>query len=624
MRSPLRRGPEGSLGSNTLRLITCVVSTLLGAAFLTACRPAVQHTAGDTSTVPVPDEPGNSTSNHVPFVDVAAQVGLDFVHDNGMSGELYYSEMMGGGVALFDYDRDGDLDVYLVDGHRLNRDVADVGPVGRLYRSDLDAGPETLAFTEVTVGSGLDIPGYGMGVVAFDYDNDGWTDLYVTQTGPNRLFRNRGDGSFEELAATAGVAVETWNVPAVVLDVDRDGHLDLFVGDYVDYSLATNKRCTDELGQANYCGPLAYLPLADHLLRNRGDGTFEDISQSSGISALRGRCLGAIAEDFNDDGLVDIYVANDGSVNHLWIQDETGRFTDRALEAGVGVNGQGLPEASMGVAVGDIDEDGDNDVLLGHLAKETNTLFVNLGDGTFRDLSGRSGLGPASLPFTTFGASWLDFDHDGWLDLLTTNGGVKIIKEQAMAGDPHPLRQSNQLFHNRGDGSFEEISRQSGAAWTLSEVSRGSAVGDLDNDGDGDVVIHNNGGPVRLLLNTLDPGAAWIGIEVLDGSQSPPGTRVRMQLSDGRWLHRSVRVGSSYASSEDPRLIFGLGSGTQGRQLAKAQQLTKTQQLIEAQQLIVHWPDGEIESWDTPRQGRYTTLSRGTGRPWQESVPSED
>lgn len=607
---------EGERGTSFDSLATGPVARTLGVWLILgtlACRSPEPSADTPAAAPAAPVAAEVQTPQPTPFVDVAADVGLDFVHTNGMHGELYYSEMMGGGVALFDYDRDGDLDVFLVDGHRLDpAPAADApaGPIGRLYRNELvsqgsdgEAGP--LAFTEVTAGSGVDVDGYGMGVVAFDYDQDGWTDLYVTQTGPNRLLRNRGDGTFEEVGEEAGVDLETWDVPAVVLDVDGDGWLDLFVGAYVDYGLATNKRCTDALGQANYCGPLAYLPLPDRLLRNRGDGTFEDIGRETGIDTAKGRCLGAVAADFNGDRRVDIYVANDGTANFLWIQQADGRFIDRALAAGVGVNGQGVPEASMGVAVGDVDGDGDGDVILGHLARETNTLFVNQGDGTFRDLSTRSRLGPASLPFTTFGVSWLDFDLDGHLDLLTANGAVKIIKSQALAGDPHPLHQRNQLFHNRGDGSFEEVGG-GGGAWSLSEVSRGSAAGDLDNDGDSDVVIHNNGGPVRLLLNTQASGRSWLGVDALDGDRHVPGSRVSVELQDGRWLHRTLEIGTSYASSEDPRRLFGLGPEGQ------------------VQRVIVTWPDGVAEVWKAPDTDRYVTLHRGTGQSMDPSAPSED
>lgn len=587
------------------KLVKVLVLLAMGALtlFLVACGrsasepdseiPAVIF-EDDTPPAPVP-----------PFVEVAADVGLDFVHHNGMDGRLYYSEMMGGGVALFDYDGDGDLDIYLLDGHPLGAGDQPSGPIGRLYRNGLtDLG--RLEFIDVTAASGLEVSGYGMGVVAFDYDRDGWLDLYVTQTGPNRLLRNLGDGTFDEVASQAGVDIGSWSVPAVALDYDLDGWLDLFVGDYVDYSLATNKRCTDALGQPNYCGPLAYPPLADHLLRNRGDGSFEDISQSSGIASLKGRTLGAIAGDFDGDGLVDIYVANDGTANHLWSQNSVGGFDDRALLTGTGVNGQGIPEASMGVAAGDIDGDGDADLLLGHLTRETNTLLVNQGDGTFLDQSIRSSLGPASLASTTFGVSWLDFDNDGWLDALTANGAVKIIKQQAVAGDPHPLKQRNQLFRGRGDGTFEEVGLVGDPVWDLSEVSRGSAVGDLDNDGDSDVVILNNNGPARLLLNTLDDDDSWIGIEALAEGQSPPGTELRLQRADGRWLHRWIHLGTGYGSSDDPRVIFGLGT-TSG-----------------AQQLVIRWPDGATEFWPAPQTGRYTRLERGTGRPWQRPAASED
>ena len=545
------------------------------------------------------------------FVDVAAATGLDFTHFNGMSGELYFAEMMGSGAALFDYDNDGDLDVYLVQGQLLGaaKTAGDASfppsaplPLGdRLFRNDLSigaAGQRELSFTDVTDETGIESTGYGMGVVAADFDNDGWTDLYITNLGQDRIFRNHA-GRFEDVTGESPAA-RRWSVPAVAFDYDRDGWLDLFVGRYVDYSVAANKRCLDELGVPNYCGPLAFEPLPDLLLRNRGDGTFEEVSRAAGILEEFGGCLGAVATDFDGDGWLDLYVANDGMPNQLWMNRQ-GRFENRALIAGAALSGQGHPEASMGVAAADFDGDGDEDLFLAHLRRETNTLYVNDGRGLFEDRSDSIGLGAPSLSMTGFGTGWIDYDNDGWLDQMTVNGAVKVIKELSLAGDPFPLHQTNQLFRNRGDGSFEEVTARAGPVFELSEVSRGAAFGDLDNDGDTDVVVSNNSGAVRLLLNQVGQDQPWLGLRLVDpaGKRDMLGAGARVVRS-GVDLWRRSGSTASYASSSDPRLLFGLGNATS------------------ISEIIVHWPDGSAERWgpEKVRIGAYATLRQGTGELW--------
>ena len=415
------------------------------------------------------------------FVDRAREWGLDFVHFNGMSGEYYYPEMIGAGGALVDYDGDGDLDVYLVQGAMLGpgKTLADatvepqgpLPPADRLFRNDGVRRPDgTLVphFVDVTAESRIAATGYGMGVATGDFDNDGRPDLYVANFGPNQLWHNDGKtgtaegaggaggarGSdtvtFTDVTARAGADDPRWSVGAVVFDFDRDGWLDLFVVNYLDFDLAKNPRCFAESSRRDYCGPAAFKGVPDRLLRNRGDGTFEDVSVRSGIGAKAGPGLGAVAADFDGDGWPDLYVANDGAENFLWLNNHDGTFRDEALFAGAALNRDGKAEAGMGVDAGDFDDDGDFDLFLAHLTGETNTLYVNAGGAVFSDRSVESGLAAPSLPFTSFGTGWFDYDGDGWLDLVALNGAVRILEAQARAGDPYPLKQTNQLFHNLG------------------------------------------------------------------------------------------------------------------------------------------------------------------------------
>ena len=341
-----------------------------------------------------------------------------------MSGEYYFNEVVGSGGALFDFDNDGDLDVYLIQGQMLGpgRTLDDAlfpPPPGRpltdrLYRNDLEVAPggaRALRFTDVTEGSGLDAGSYGMGVAAGDFDNDGWTDLYRTRQGPNQLFRNDRDGSFTDVGEASGTADPLWGVAASFVDVDHDGWLDLYVGNYVDYAPGDGDRCRTPTDEPSYCAPKSYPYQPDRLYRNRGDGTFADVTAEAGIDTTYGPALGVVAADLDADGLVDLYVANDGEPNQLWMNQGGWRFRDDALLAGVAVNAVGAAEASMGVDVGDVDVDGDGDLFMTHVSAETNTFYVNDGDGFFDDRSAEAGLGAPSLPYTGFGAAWLDADN---------------------------------------------------------------------------------------------------------------------------------------------------------------------------------------------------------------------
>ncbi len=545
------------------------------------------------------------------FVDAAASAGLDFVYFNGMSGEHYFSEMMGGGAALFDFDNDGDLDLYLVQGRMLgaDRSVEDAlfppppTPLAdRLYRNELEPGAgnaesSAIAFSDVTAESGIEAIGYGMGVAAGDFDNDGWTDLYVTNFGANQLLRNRGGGAFEDVTATSGTDDPRWSVAAAFFDYDRDGWLDLYVGNYVDYSLAAHTPCPLASGALTYCAPGAYRPVSDSLFRNRGDGTFEDVSLPSGIGVEAGSSLGAAAADFNGDRWLDLYVANDLMENRLWISRGDGAFADNALLAGAAVNRDGQPEAGMGVDVGDFDGDGDPDLVLGHLEQETNTLYVNGGAGLFRDESASTRLGPPSLPFTAFGIGWNDYDNDSWLDVLAVNGAVIGIDALIRAGDPYPLRQTNQLLRNLGGGSFEEVTASAGPAFASAEVSRGAAFGDVDNDGDLDAVVVNSNGPARLLLNQVGQDRAWLGFRLVAHGRDALGAQILVHRQDAAPIWRHVHTDGSYASARDARVLVGLGDAADAA----------------VSHVEVRWPDGAVEQWTGVRSGRYQTLVQGEG-----------
>jgi hypothetical protein len=562
-------------------------------------------------TPQVGDGPGEPTAEV--FVDVAAAAGLDFAHFNGMSGELYFVEMNGAGAAMFDFDRDNDLDLYLVQGAMLGgKEIAEAtlpprAPLplrDRLFRNELVPSGE-LRFTDITAESGIDAHGYGMGVATGDVDNDGWTDLYVTNFGSNQLWRNNGDGTFRDITATAGVDDDRWSVPATFLDYDRDGWLDLFVGNYVDFTVAGHQTCLTAGGARDYCGPMAYHSETDRLFRNLGaaadgDVRFGDYSARAGLRSMPGATLGALAGDFNGDGWPDIYVANDQMRNFMWFNPAsaagTESFREEALMAGTAVNEEGQPEGSMGVDAADVDNDGDEDLFMTHISRETNTLYLNDGSGFFADATIATELGPASWEYTGFGTSFVDYDNDSLLDLLVVNGAVRLLEAQVHDNDPHPLRQRNLLFHNLG-GRFDEVSEGSGPLFELAEVSRGAAFGDIDNDGDTDVLVTHNAGSARLLINTVGQDSHWLGLDLraTGGGRVMLGARVAVRRRGRPTLWRTARSGGSYASAGDPRVLVGLGEAP----------------AVSA--VEVYWPDGRVESWLVGEVDRYLTLRQGSG-----------
>ena len=541
-------------------------------------------------------------TGHGLFRDLAVDAGLHFQHINGAAGRYHLPEIMGAGGALFDFDGDGDLDVLLLQGRALDGNVRSSDPshAHRLFRNDLSprAGGSSLHFTDVTERAGFAAGDYGMGAAVGDYDNDGDPDIYVTNYGPNRLYRNNADGSFTDVTVRAGEGLNDprWSTSATFSDYDTDGDLDLFVANYVDFTVKGAKNCFDPTGVRDYCGPLQFRPVPDRLFRNNGNGTFTDVSESSGITKAYGPGLGVAAGDFNDDGISDFYVANDAMANQLWLNKGNGTFEDGALMAGLAFNAEGQAEGSMGLAIGDPDNDGDLDIFVTNITGESHALYVNLSRGRFEDRRVASGLGAATRQYTGFGTDWFDYDNDGLLDLFVANGAVTIL--EALRGDPFPFRQKNLLLRNIGDGRFRDVTAQAGPGLEPSAVGRATAFGDMDNDGDVDVLVSNNGGPARLLLNELPPGRAWLEVR-LEGTadnRQGLGARVGLLTKAGATVWRRAHTDGSYMSASDPRVHFGLGT--------RAGVVS----------LVVEWPRGRREEWTGLRVNQIVTLKQGSGR----------
>ena len=517
------------------------------------------------------------------FTEVAEQAGVHFEHVNGMVGERWIVETVGAGVGVFDFDGDGRLDIWLVQGGPLAGRGGEL-PRDRLFRN-VGEGRE-LRFVDVTAASGVESTEYGMGIATGDIDNDGDADVFIANFGPDRLYENLGDGRFRDITRNAGLAANKWSVSASFADVDADGLLDLYVVNYLDFTIEKNKVCRDIASRAAYCAPSAYAAVADRLYRNVGEGRFQDVSVHAGISAAAGPGLGVVSHDFDADGDADFYVANDGAANFLWLNDGTGRFIDGAELAFVAVNGNGAAEAGMGVDAEDFDADCDVDLFITHLATETNTLYVNQG-GWFSDDTSKAGLAASSGPFTGFGTGWFDADNDGDMDIFAANGAVSTIAALREAGDAYPLRQRNQLWLNDGSGRYGEVTDE--PALAVSEVSRGVAFGDLNNDGAVDIVAANNRGSARIYRNGAQ--ASWLGLD-LRGLQGQTAVGAEVWLDENRCMRRRVATDGSFASASDPRVVFGRGTDA-------APQVVR-----------VRWPDGSASRFGPLATGRYHRLQQ--------------
>jgi hypothetical protein len=490
------------------------------------------------------------------FTEISAQAGIRFKHTDGRSGQRYFVETLGAGAAWFDYDRDGDLDVYFVNGASLPGAKLYVSPTNALYRNNGD-----MTFTEVTQEAKVGDGAYGFGCCVGDYDNDGWPDLYVTNFGANVLYRNNGDGSFTDLTGAAGVGDEHWSSSAAFADYDKDGDLDLFVANYLDYRLEDNAIC--HRGDLRvYCPPADFTGAADVLYENKGDGSFADVTRESGVFNPEGKGLGVVWGDYNDDGYPDLFVANDTTADMLYRNNGDGTFMDVALFVGVALGAKGIPMGGMGTSFGDYDNDGWLDIVVTNFQDDPNSLYHSEGDGTFADSSYASRLGGVSLPYVGWGVDFVDLDNDGFVDLFVGNGNIYDNVELFDPGYTYPQR--NHVYKNQGDGTLNEISSQCGPGLSLNKVSRGVAFGDYDNDGDIDILITNSNQTPDLLLNESSNQNNWLNLRLVGTASNKDaiGARVRVVAPGLEPQLREVKSGSSYLCQSDMRLHFGLGKAS--------------------------------------------------------------
>jgi hypothetical protein len=529
------------------------------------------------------------------FTDVAKEAGLSFRYEHGGSGRYYYTEFAGGGGALFDYDGDGWLDVYLVQGAPLPGHKGKGDFRNRLYRS-LGTTGGALRFEDVTERAGVDGTRagkklYGIGCASGDYDNDGDADLFVTGFHGAILYRNDGNGKFTDVTAAAGIPDTRFAASATFTDVDRDGRLDLAVCEYVRYELTDKVRCSDGKKQADYCQPDYYTPAGPRLYRNLGGGKFQDGSRAAGVNRS-GRALGVAAGDVNDDGWPDLFFACDKTPNQLYMNQGKGRFREEAVVRGCALSQMGLTQSGMGVDIRDINGDLRPEMLVTNYWMENNNLFGNRGEGNFMDFGPLAGLGETNRHQVCFGAGLRDFDNDGWPDLYITNGHVLTrTKSSTYGAERH---ETDQLFLNEGLGQFKEVSSQAGPWFATKHVGRSAAFGDVDNDGDVDVLLVSNEGPAALLRNDGGSRSNWLQLRLRGKKSSRDGIGARIDvLAGGHTRRDEVRSGYSYCAANDLRAHFGLGP------------------LTKADRLTVRWPSGQEDTFENLAANRIYTVTEG-------------
>ncbi len=525
------------------------------------------------------------------FVDVTAASGITFRHENGMTGKFAYPEIMGAGVGLIDHDGDGLLDIYFVNGNRLDKPTPDI--TNRLYRSNGD-----WTYTDVTGKAGVPGAGFGQGCCVGDYDGDGDPDLYVSNLGPNLLYRNEGDGTFSDVAAAAGVTDPGWGQTCSFLDYDLDGRLDLYVQNYLTYNRDRQVEAIIYLGTRkvpDYPTPLDFPGSASHLYHNRGDGTFADVTRESGVMKPDGKGMGTVCADLDDDGFPDIFVANDTMENYYFHNLGNGTFEEIGLSAGLAFDTGGTPKASMGVDLGDFDRDGRPDLVCPCLKMQGFTLSRNLGGNSFADASSASGLFQITSESTGFSVNFLDYDNDADLDLFFSNGGVRA-NEMVPAGAPYSERYGfhNLLVAGDGRGRFRDVSHLAGPHFQERMIGRGSAAGDLDNDGDIDLVISRLAGKAVVLRNETAPRGHWVTLKLVPktGNRDALGASVRVEAG-GVTQRAAVHGAVSYLSQNDRRVHFGLAGAAR------------------INRLEVRWPDRQVQVLEGLPVDRILTIEEG-------------
>ena len=542
------------------------------------------------------DRAGRRQALPVTFVDVTAQAGIKFRHQSGASSEKYLVETMGSGCAFLDYDQDGFLDLFFVNGGGTPEYSPEIPPYNALYRSNGDG-----TFSDVTREIGLELNrGYGMGAAVGDFDGDGFPDLYVTGYRGSGLYRNVGGSKFVDVTDDSGVGNDgNWATSADWLDYDNDGDLDLVTANYLEYEYSANIYCgRPEPGYRMYCHPSNYKGVFPMLFNNDGEGVFRDVAAEAGLQTFRGKGLGVVAADFDNDGWVDIFFANDSVRNLLFHNRKDGSFEDVTFSSGVGYSEDGTAEAGMGVDAADYDNDGLLDIFVTHLDFELNRLYHNEGEMAFSDATMISGLGRTAILNSGFGTRFLDYDNDGRRDLLVVNGHV--LDNVNLYRKNVEYAERKMLYHNRS-GRFVNESSSGGPAFLRPRVGRGLALGDYDNDGDLDVVVSNNNQAAELLRNDAGNHNPWLGIRLIGTSSNRDAIGARVTLTtEGGLLFDQVRGGQSYLSDSDRRLYFGLGD------------------LGKATRIVIDWPSGRQESVLEIEPNRILTIREGSGSVEQE------
>ena len=531
-------------------------------------------------------------ANPVNFVDVVPSAGITFRHDNAASSEKYLIETMGSGCGWIDYDQDGLLDLYLVNGAETHVYKPKQPLRSALYRNNGDG-----TFTDVTLQAGVGAEGlFGMGIAVGDYDNDGYPDLMVLGYGRCILYHNNGDGTFTDVTARAGVENRgRWASSAAWFDCDNDGNLDLVIANYVNWTPESGFWCGDHApGMRSYCHPNDYNASPPSLFRNNGDGTFTDVSKPSGVGLKPGNGLGLVTFDYDDDGWQDIFIANDAMPNFLFHNNRDGTFSEIGYMAGVAVSMDGAPESGMGTDAADVMGSGWFDIAVGHLENQLARLYRNRGGQVFDDVTLLSKIGYATFNMSEFGLRFMDYDNDGACDLFMASGhvldNIHLYNSAVYYAEP------KLMFRNLGDGTFENVSGRLGADFRLPRASRGAAVGDFDNDGDLDILVNHCGEAPQLLRNDGGNANHWLEILLIGTRSNRDAVGARVSLSAGRLLlHRQRKGGMSYQSAQDPRLHFGLGPNTK----------------VDA--VEIRWPSGTVTKLSDLRSDQIIAVKEGEG-----------